>query len=113
MSWIKDWMQRVKERNAANNPENMTEEQRIAHEKFLQELTEKNKRTVRLVTTCLWCLAMVAWAVVIVMDVVHSVSPITTTFHGLGAVVTALLALPRVLRWLDARKQKKDEDAES
>ena len=113
MSMIKDWIQRVKERNDANNPENMTEEQRLQHELFLQELTEKNKRTVRWVGTVLWCLAMVAWSVVIAIDVVNSISPITIMFHGVGAAVTALLGLPRVLGWLAARKEKKDEDADT
>lgn len=86
--------------------EEMTEEQRHYHEQYLRELDDRNRRTVRKVCTVLWCVAMVGWAIFLVLDVVFSVGVVKIVFHAVGAVLTALLSLRRVKAWLAARKAK-------
>ena len=88
-------------------PEEMTEEERLAHEKYLQELTAQNQKTVRKVCALLWCVAMVGWGIFLVLVVVYAVGSAKILFHSVGAAVTALLALPRVLDFFD--KKKDDE----
>ena len=90
-------------------PEEMTEEQRLYHEQYIKELTEQNQKTVKKVCTVLWCLAMVGWAIFLVLDVVLAVGAAKILFHGVGAAVTALLALPRVMDHFATKK--KDDDA--
>ena len=89
-------------------PVEMTEEERLAHEKYIRELTAQNQKTVKKVCTLLWCLAMVGWIVFLVLDVVYAVSSAKILFHGVGTAVTALLALPRVMDYF-AGKKKNDE----
>ena len=48
-------------------PVEMTEEERIAHEKYVAELNEKNEKTVKIVCAVLWCVAMVAWIILLVL----------------------------------------------
>lgn len=112
MSERKGWIKRLKEKRAQNDPANMTEEQRIAHEKYLAELNEKNQKTVKIVCTVLWCLAMVCWTILLVLDVMHQVSPIKTLFHGVAAALTAVVVILR-LKELFSRKKKDDEDTEA
>ena len=89
-------------------PEEMTEEQRLYHQQYVAELTEQNRRTVSRVCTVLWCLAMVCWSVLLVLDVVFSVGAIKIVFHSVGAVLTALLSLRRVKAFFAARKEKNE-----
>lgn len=91
-----------------NQPEEMTEEERRQHELYLQELMQKNKQSAKRVGKVLWCLAMVAWALLLWLDVKHHVGPVNILFHGMGAVITALIALPTVLDFFAAKKKKKD-----
>lgn len=93
-------------------PVEMTEEERIAHEKYVKELNEKNQKTVKIVCTILWCLAMAAWTILLVLDVTHQVGKAKILFHGVAAAITALLAIPRVMD-LFASKKKDDEDTEA
>ncbi len=78
-------------------PEEMTEEERLQHEKYVKELTEQNRKTVKKVCTLLWCLAMIGWGIFLVLDVVYAVGAAKILFHSVGAAVTALLALPRAM----------------
>ena len=110
---LKEKIRRIKEKREENNPDSMTEEQRLQHEKYLAELTAENRRTVSKICIILWCGAMIGWAIFIVLDILFPAGPIKLMFHVIGAVVTALLALPRVLRWFEARKEKDDEDAQA
>lgn len=89
-------------------PEEMTDEQRLYHEQYVAELTEQNRRTVRKVCTVLWCLAMVCWLVLLVLDVVFAVGAVKIVFHSVGAVLTALPALPRIKAFFAARKEKNE-----
>ena len=89
-------------------PEEMTEEERLAHEKYVKELTEQNQKTVKKVCTLLWCLAMAGWAIFLILDVVYAVGGIKILFHSVGAAFTAVLAIPRVME-LFAAKNNKDE----
>ena len=93
-------------------PVEMTEEERLAHEKYVKELNEKNQKTVKIVCTILWCLAMAAWTILLVLDVTHQVGKAKILFHGVAAAITALLAIPRVMD-LFASKKKDDEDTEA
>ena len=110
---LKEKIRRIKEEREKNNPDSMTEEQRLQHEKYLADLTAENRRTVSKICTVLWCGAMIGWAIFIVLDVLFPAGPVKLMFHVIGAVVTALLALPRVLRWFAARKENTDEDAQA
>ena len=112
MSRLKDWAKRIKEKRALNDPANMTEEQRIAHEKYVAELNKKNQKTVKIVCAILWCLAMGCWAFLLVLDVRHQVGQTKILFHGVAAAITALLAIPRVMDFF-ASKKKDDEDTEA
>ena len=112
MSGLKGWVKRIKEKRALNDPANMTEEQRIAHEKYVAELNEKNQKTVKIVCTILWCLAMACWTLLLVLDVRHHVGPTKTLFHGVAAAITALLAIPRLMD-LFGSKKKDDDDTEA
>ena len=47
----------------------MTEEERLRHEQYIKELTEQNQKTVKTVCTVLWCVAMAAWVILLVLDV--------------------------------------------
>ena len=85
-------------------PVEMTEEQRLAHEKYIRELTEQNQKTVKKVCAVLWCVAMVAWAILLVLDVMHQVGGAKILFHGTAAAITALLAIPRVMDWIASKK---------
>ncbi|MBR2319924.1 MAG: hypothetical protein IKA50_03975 [Clostridia bacterium] len=93
-------------------PVEMTEEERLAYEKYVKELNEKNQKTVKIVCTILWCLAMAAWTILLVLDVTHQVGKAKILFHGVAAAITALLAIPRVMD-LFASKKKDDEDTEA
>ena len=85
--------------------EEMTEEQRHYHEQYLRELDDRNRRTVRKVCTVLWCVAMVGWAIFLVLDVVFSVGVVKIVFHAVGDVLTALLSLRRVRTFFASRKE--------
>lgn len=89
-------------------PVEMTEEERLRHEKYIQELTAQNQKTVRKVCTVLWCVAMVAWVILLVLDVVHQAGGAKILFHGTAAAITALLAIPRVMDFF-----AKDNDTET
>ena len=89
-------------------PEEMTEEERLQHEKYVKELTAQNQKTVKKVCTLLWCLAMVGWIIFLVLDVVYAVGGAKILFHGMGMAVTALLALPRVMDYF-AEKNHSDK----
>lgn len=106
---LKEKMRRIREEREQNSPDSMTEEQRLQHEKYIADLTAENRRIVRKVCTILWCVAMIGWAIFIVLDVIFPAGPIKLLFHIFGAVVTALLALPRVLDYFAAKK--KDDEA--
>ena len=106
---LKEKIRRIKEEREQTSPDSMTEEQRLQHEKYIAELTAENRRTVRKVCTILWCVAMIGWAIFIVLDVIFPAGPIKLLFHIFGAVVTALLALPRVMDYFAAKK--KDDEA--
>ena len=106
---LKEKWRRMKEEREQNSPDSMTEEQRLQHEKYLAELTEENRHTVRKICTILWCVAMIGWAIFIVLDVIFPAGPIKLMFHIIGAVVTAALALPRVMDYFAAKK--KDDEA--
>ncbi len=106
---LKEKIRRIKEEQAQTSPDSMTEEQRLQHEKYIAELTAENRRTVRKVCTILWCIAMIGWAIFIVLDVIFPAGPIKLLFHIIGAVITALLALPRVMDYFAAKK--KDDEA--
>ena len=110
---LKEKIRRIKEEREKNNPDSMTEEQRLQHEKYLADLTEENRRTVGKICTVLWCGAMIGWAIFIVLDILFPAGPIKLLFHVIGAVMTALLALPRVLRFFAERKEKTDENTEA
>ena len=85
-------------------PVEMTEEQRLAHERYLQELTAKNQKIVKKVCAILWCVAMAAWAILLVLDVLHQAGGAKILFHGMAAAITALLAIPRIMDWLASKK---------
>ena len=106
---LKDTLRRIKKEQAQTSSDSMTEEQRLQHEKYIAELTAENRRTVRKVCTILWCIAMIGWAIFIVLDVIFPAGPIKLLFHIFGAVITALLALPRVMDYFAAKK--KDDEA--
>ena len=110
---LKEKIRRIKEEREKNNPDSMTEEQRLQHEKYIADLTEENRRTVSKICTVLWCGAMIGWAIFIVLDILFPAGPVKLIFHIVGAVVTALLALPRVLRFFAARKEKTEENTEA
>ncbi len=84
-------------------PEEMTEEERLQHEKYIKELTEQNQKTVAKVCAILWCVAMAAWTILLVLDVLHQAGGAKILFHGCAAAVTALLALRRVLDFFDKK----------
>ena len=88
-------------------PVEMTEEERIAHEKYVAELNEKNQKTVKIVCTILWCVAMAAWAFLLVLDVKHHVGESKILFHGVAAAITAVIALPTVIDLFAAKKEAK------
>ena len=90
------------------SPVEMTEEERLRHEQYIRELTEKNQKTVKKVCAVLWCVAMVAWAILLVLDVMHQVGGAKILFHGTAAAITALLAIPRVMDWLASKKNDDD-----
>lgn len=94
-----------KKRNA---PVELTEEERQRHEQYIRELTEQNQKTVKKACVLLWCLAMVGWTIFLVLDVVCSAGSAKLLFHGVGAAVTALLALPRVMDFFAAKNKKDD-----
>ena len=110
---LKEKWRRIKEEREQNSPDSMTEEQRLQHEKYVAELTAENRRSVSKVCTLLWCGAMIGWAIFIVLDILFPAGPVKLIFHIVGAVVTALLALPRVLRFFAARKGKTEENTEA
>ena len=89
-------------------PVEMTEEERLRHEQYIRELTEKNQKTVKKVCAVLWCVAMVAWAILLVLDVMHRVGGAKILFHGTAAAITALLAIPRVMDWVASKKNDDD-----
>ena len=93
-------------------PVEMTEEQRLAHEQYVRELNETNEKTVKIVCAVLWCIAMVAWIILLVLDVIHQAGGAKILFHGVAAAITALLALPRVMDFF-ASKKKGNEDTEA
>ena len=97
MKWLK-----LKRRQ----PVEMTEEERIAHEKYVAELNEKNKKTVRVVCVILWCVIMAALVVLLVLDVNNHVSPAKILFHGVATAIVAVLALPRVIDFVAVRWRK-------
>ena len=92
-------------------PVEMTEEERIAHEKYVAELNEKNAKTVKIVCAVLWCIAMAAWLILLVLDVIHHVGSAKILFHGVAAAITALLAIPRVMDFFTAKKETKETKA--
>ena len=109
---LKERFKKIKEERAKNNPDHMTEEERAQHEKYIAEMTEENRRTVRKVCTVLWCVAMVGWAIFLVLDVVFAVGAVKIAFHSVGAILTALLAWRRVKEFFACSKEeKKDTDA--
>ena len=87
-------------------PVEMTEEERRLHELYLQELMKKNKKSVKIVGAVLWCLGMVAWAILLTLDVMHHVGQVKILFHGVAAALTALVALPTILDYFAVRKRK-------
>jgi len=95
-----------------NTPEERAESQHRYHEEYLKELNEENKKTVKKVTAILWCAAMAGWAFFIVMDVISDAGLSKLLFHIVGAAVTALLALPRLMDFI-ASKKKRDTDTEA
>ena len=106
MSRLKGWAKRIKEKRALNDPANMTEEQRIAHEKYVAELNEKNKKTVKIVCVVLWCVIMAALVLLLVLDVTDHVSPAKILFHGVATAIVAVLALPTVIDFVAVRTRK-------
>lgn len=106
MSRLKGWAKRIKEKRALNDPANMTEDERIAHEKYVAELNEKNQKTVKIVCVILWCVIMAALVVLLVLDVKNNVSPAKILFHGVATAIVALLALPRVMDFFAVRTRK-------
>ena len=91
------------------SPVEMTEEERLRHEQYIRELTEKNQKTVKKVCAVLWCVAMAAWTILLVLDVMHQVGSAKILFHGTAAAITALLAIPRVMDWVASKKN--DDEA--
>ena len=108
MKSLKEKIREVKESRAQNDPHQMTEEERAQHEKYVADLTEQNRRTVRKVCTVLWCVAMAGWAIFLVLDVVFAVGAVKIAFHSVGAILTALLACRRVGEFFASRKEKKE-----
>lgn len=109
---MKKWREKIKhlrEERAKTAPESMTEEQREQHEKYLAELTAQNQSIVRKITMWLWCGAMVGWTIFIVLDVLFPAGPIKLLFHIVGALLTAVLALPRAMDFFARRKKSKNE----
>ena len=106
---LKEKWHRVKETRAQNAPDSMTAEEREQHERYLAELTAQNQRIVRKVTTWLWCGAMAGWAIFIVLDILFPAGPIKLLFHIVGALLTAVLAVPRVLDHVARRKKSENE----
>ena len=88
-------------------PEEMTEEQRLYHEQYIKELTEQNQKTVKKVCTVLWILAMIGWAIFLTLEIVLDGSPLKMLSYGVGAAVTALLALPRAMDFFGKKKDDK------
>ena len=107
---LKEKLRRIKEEREKNSPEQMTDEQREYHEKYIAELTAENRRTVQKICTVLWILAMLGWAIFIVLDILFPAGPVKLLFHLVGALVTALLALPRVLDFFDRKKKDDGSD---
>ena len=89
-------------------PVEMTEEERRQHELYLQELNKKNQKSFKIFGTVLWCVAMSAWAFLLVLDVKHHVGPSKILFHGVAAAITALIALPTVIDFFTAKKEAKN-----
>ena len=89
-------------------PTEMSEEERLAHEAYLAELTAQNQKTVKKVCAVLWCVAMAAWAILLVLDVMHQAGEAKILFHGVAAAITALLALRRVVDFFAAKNNKDD-----
>ena len=112
MSERKGWIKRLKEKRAQYDPANMTEEQRIQHELYVQELTKKNVKSAKIFGAILWCVMMAAWIFLIVLDVKHEVGTVKILFHSVAAAITALFALPTVIDFF-SRKKKDDEDTEA
>lgn len=108
MKSLKEKIREVKESRAQNDPHQMTEEERAQHEKYVADLTEQNRRTVRKVCTILWCVAMVGWVIFLVLDVVFAVGAVKITFHSTGAILTAFLACRRVGAFFASRKEKNE-----
>lgn len=104
----KDKLREIKESRAQSDPAAMTEEERLAHEKYIQDLTAQNQKTVGKVCIVLWCAAMIGWAIFLVLDVVFAVGAVKIAFHAVGAFLTALLSLRRIKEWLASRKAKKE-----
>ena len=90
-------------------PHEMTEEERLAHEQYVRELTAKNQQTVKKVCTVLWCMAMVAWALLLALDFIHQAAPSKILFHGVAAAITAVLAVRRIVDFF----AKKNEDTDA
>ncbi|MBQ7089398.1 MAG: hypothetical protein IJN04_07145 [Clostridia bacterium] len=108
----KEKWQRLQEKRQMNDTDAMTEEQRLAHEQYIRELTAANQKTVRKVCAVLWILAMIGWIIFLVLEIVLYGSPLKMLFYGVGMALTALPALPRLLDFFAARK-KNDEDTEA
>ena len=106
---LKEKFKKIKEERAKNSLDCMTEEERAQHEKYIAELTEENRRSVRKVCTVLWCAAMVGWTIFLVLDVVFAVGAVKIAFHAVGAILTALLAWRRVKEFFARRKGKKED----
>ena len=87
-------------------PVEMTEEERLRHEQYIKELTAQNQKTVKTVCTVLWCVAMAAWTILLVLDVLYQAGGAKILFHGTAAAITALLAIRRVMDFF----AKKNDD---
>ena len=112
MSERKGWIKRLKEKRAQYDPANMTEEQRIAHEKYVAELNAKNQKTVKIVCTIIWFVVMAALVYLLVLDVKYQVGEAKILFHGVATAIVALLAIPRLMDMFGSKK-KDDEDTEA
>ena len=112
MSKRKGWIKRLKEKRAQSDPANMTEEQRIAHEKYVAELNAKNQKTVKIVGMVLWCVAMAALIFLLVLDIIHRVGEAKILFHGVVTALVAVAAIPRLMDLFGSKKSS-DEDTEA
>ena len=83
----------MKKRNA---PVEMTEEERALHEQYVQDLTARNQKTVNVVCAVLLGIAMVAWILMLVLDVVHQAGAVKIAFHAVAAALTGFLTVRRV-----------------